>query len=129
MQASPAFISGIREIILYVSDMEGQVAFYRDKLALRVEHPAGLGSYKDEFWVVLDTGACKLALHSGGNKAFGADAPKVVFQVDDFDRALASLIRAGVPMGEERSPAPGVRVSDAKDPEGNCFSIESCSAK
>jgi len=118
-------ILGLKEIILYVSDMEAQVAFYRDKLGLRVLHPSGLDSYRDEYWVVFDTGQCRLALHGGGERDFGADAPKIVFAVADFDVALARLIAAEINMGPERSPAPGVRVSDGKDVEGNVFSIES----
>jgi catechol 2,3-dioxygenase-like lactoylglutathione lyase family enzyme len=116
----------IKEIILYVSDMDAQVSFYRDKLGLHVVHPVGLNSYKDEYWVLFETGECRLALHGGGTKDLGADAPKIVFGVTNFDAARAHLIAAGVDMGPERSPAPGIRVADGKDIEGNHFSIESC---
>jgi hypothetical protein len=48
-----------------------------------------------------------------------------VFRVTDVPGARQGLLRRGVPMGEVRSPAPGVQVSDGVDPEGNRFSIES----
>ena len=49
----------------------------------------------------------------------------MVFRVADVPAARQELIRRGVAMGEMRSPAPGVQVSDGADPEGNRFSIES----
>ncbi|NIV32200.1 MAG: hypothetical protein GWN58_22780 [Anaerolineae bacterium] len=76
-------------------------------------------------WVELDTGSCTLALHAGGQRRLGKDAPKIVFRVSDVSAACQELARRGVSMGEMRSPAPGVQVSDGADPEGNKFSIES----
>jgi hypothetical protein len=72
----------------------------------------------------MNTGACRLALHGGGKRRFGEDAPKIVFRVDDLPAARNNLLEQGVSMGEMRSPAPGVQVCDGKDPEGNRFSIE-----
>jgi predicted enzyme related to lactoylglutathione lyase len=113
------------EVILYVQDMDSEVAFYRDVLGLTVKEPPGLEDYGQAFWVELETGPCTLALHAGGQRRFGADAPKIVFCVADVARTRADLAQAGVPMGEVRSPAPGVQVCDGSDPEGNRFSIES----
>ncbi|QDG51781.1 hypothetical protein FIV42_13805 [Persicimonas caeni] len=115
----------LSEIILYVEDMESQVAFYRDVLGLAVTYPAECDSYADQHWVTFDTGACSLALHGGGSQSQGKDAPKFVFDVDDIAEARQELLDHGVRVGEVRSPAPGVDVVDARDPEGNAFSIES----
>ena len=87
--------------------------------------PQESGDYGKEFWVELDTGACSLALHAGGKKRFGEDAPKFVFRVQDILAARMQLINQQVVMGEIRSAAPGVWVCDGADPEGNKFSIES----
>ena len=120
-----AIAGDLVEVILYVQDMNRQVGFYRDVLGLHVKQPQGVQDYGPVFWVELDTGSCSLALHAGGQGRQGADAPKIVFQVDDVAQARASLADQGVPMGEIRSPAPGVEVCDGVDPEGNGFSIES----
>lgn len=118
-------IGEIIEIILYVEDMNAQVSFYRDKFGFEIKNPAGLNDYSDEFWVELDTGRCSLALHAGGKRRLGEDAPKFVFQVEDILAARQQLIDQEVEMGEIRSAAPGIWVSDGVDPEGNKFSIES----
>jgi predicted enzyme related to lactoylglutathione lyase len=115
---------GLIEIIVYVQDMNAQVAFYRDNFGLQVTYPAGLAEYGKEFWVTLDSGACLLALHAGGKQRLGEDAPKLVFGVDDIHIARDELLGRGVKVGEARSPAPGVWVCDGLDPEGNKFSIE-----
>lgn len=113
------------EVILYVRDMATQVAFYRDTLGLQVSYPRDRESYADEMWVTLETGECTVALHGGATDAPGPAAPTLVFQVDDIDAARETLVERGVSMGEIRTAAPGILVSDARDPEGNRFSIES----
>jgi predicted enzyme related to lactoylglutathione lyase len=118
-------IGEIMEVILYVEDMNGQVSFYGDKLGFEIKNPTGLDDYSNEFWVELDTGNCSLALHAGGKRRFGVDAPKFVFQVEDILAARQQLLDKEVEMGEIRSAAPGVWVCDGVDPEGNKFSIES----
>ena len=120
-----AIAGELMEVILYVQDMGAQVAFYRDLLGLKVKEPQGEGDWASVHWVELDTGSCTLALHAGGQRRLCEDAPKIVFRVTDVPGARQRIVRRGVPMGEVRSPAPGVQVSDGVDPEGNKFSIES----
>lgn len=123
--AKPNAIGEIMEVILYVENMNLQVSFYRDILGFKVKTPQEASDYSNEFWVEFDTGSCSLALHAGGKRRFGADAPKFVFQVSDILAARQSLIDQEVEMGEIRSAAPGTWVCDGVDPEGNKFSIES----
>lgn len=118
------FTQGLIEVVLYVTDMDAQVKFYRDVFGLAVHYPAGLNDYRQEFWVTLDSGQCLLALHAGGQGRLGADTPKIVFGVEDIHTARQRLVGQGVAIGEVRSAAPGVWVCDGKDPEGNPFSIE-----
>ena len=113
------------EVILYVRDMNTQVYFYRDVLGIPVKDPANAQGYGELFWVELDTGPCTLALHAGGRRRFGKDAPKVVFRVADVAASRARLLQDDVKMGAVRSPGPGIQVCDGWDPEGNKFSIES----
>lgn len=115
----------IIEIIVFAQDMSAQVAFYRDTLGLKVTYPAGLADYSAEHWVTLATGPCALCLHSGGKGRIGDDAPKFVFQVEDIHAARQSLVDRGVRVSEVRIAAPGILVADARDPEGNPFSLES----
>ena len=108
-----------------VSDFDRACSFYRDTLGLGVKAPNGVADLSAHYWVELDTGSCTLALHAGGQKRLSEDAPKIVFRVADVALARVELLSQGVPMGDIRLPAPGVQVCDGRDPEGNCFSIES----
>jgi catechol 2,3-dioxygenase-like lactoylglutathione lyase family enzyme len=46
----------LAEIVLYVSDMERAIRFYRDTIRLEVD-------VESEDWTTFRTGACTLALH------------------------------------------------------------------
>jgi predicted enzyme related to lactoylglutathione lyase len=118
-------IGPLIEVILYVRDMDAMVKFYRDTLELSLLFPPTLNDYGDQMWVTFDTGECTLALHGGGVGDLGQDAPKIVFRVADVEETRNSLLERGVWMGEVRTAAPGIIVSDGEDPEGNRFSIES----
>lgn len=115
----------LMEVILYVEDMAAQVSFYRDILGLAVREPQDVQDYGSVYWVELETGTCTLALHGGGQRRSGLDAPKIVFRVTNVALAKDELLKRNVSMGEIRSPAPGIQVCDGRDPEGNRFSIES----
>ncbi len=121
-----ALMGELMEVIVHVKDMNSQVSFYRDTLGLRVSYPAGLQDYSKEGWVTLETGRCVLALHDGGRTRLSeSPSHRIVFRTQDIQAARNQLLRKGVHAGEIRSPAPGVQVFDARDPEGNVFSIES----
>ena len=96
----PPKIGPLHEIILYVSNMIAQVSFYRDTLGLEVAYPEDLGDGSEAFWVVFNTGQCSLALHGGGEKRIGDDAPKIVFRVDEIESVREYLTSQGVPMSE-----------------------------
>jgi catechol 2,3-dioxygenase-like lactoylglutathione lyase family enzyme len=117
-------LNGLIEVILFVKDMDAQVRYYQDVLGLTVKNPPGLSDYSDQYWVELQTGACTLVLHGGGQGRIGEDAPKFAFQVSDIRAARAALLERGARLGEIRSPAPGIEVCDGVDPEGNHFSLD-----
>ena len=119
-------IGELMEVILYVDDMERAVSFYRGQLGLAIAYPH-LDNYRDEYWVVFDTGYCKLCLHAGGTDMQGPSAPKVVFHVDDIHAARATLLARDVVLSDVRTPSIGIHVCDGVDPTGNRFSIESTS--
>ncbi len=104
------------EVVVYVRDMERAVRFYRETLGLEPE-------YESEHWTTFRTGACTLALHTG------TAAPDPTFLVADADAERNRLAAAGVEVSEVREPTPGLRVFDARDPDGNRFSIESSATR
>jgi catechol 2,3-dioxygenase-like lactoylglutathione lyase family enzyme len=114
---------GLIEVVLYVKDMNKMVQFYRDVLDLPLSNP-DIRDHANEDWVTYESGNCQLALHSGGNGNIGKDSPKIVFRVQDINSARFQLLESGVAASEIRSPVSGIFVCDAKDPEGNPFSIE-----
>jgi len=117
-------LTGVVSVILYVEDMALMVEFYRDKLGFDVEYPADLADYSQETWVVMSTGACKLALNAGGSNNVGDDAPMVVFGVLDIETAHKTLLARGVALEDIFDAGGGVRVAQGRDPEKNPISIE-----
>jgi predicted enzyme related to lactoylglutathione lyase len=104
------------EVVVYTQDMARATAFYRDALGLEPD-------FESSHWTTFRTGACTLALHAG------SEAPDPTFLVDDLDATRESLEAAGVDVTEIREPAAGLRVFDARDPDGNRFSLESRAAR
>lgn len=107
------------EIIVFVQDMEETLSFYTDVLGLDIAQ-----GQPEHGFVKLATGETMLCLHAGRESDVSGAEPKLVFDVGDLDAAVDHLEDHGVSLGERRSPAPGVEVVDAHDPEGNRFSIE-----
>jgi predicted enzyme related to lactoylglutathione lyase len=106
------------EVVLYVRDMPRAITFYRDTLGLEA-------TFESEHWTTFRTGSCALALHATQRREPGVGEPDPTFLVANADAERARLAAAGVDVTEIREPAPGVRVFDASDPDGNRFSIES----
>lgn len=119
----------LAEIILPVKDMDSQVLFYRDVLGLHVKEPQGVKDFREFFTVKLDVGSCLLVLHSGSEQRIGEDAPRLVFRVENIQKARHTLLEKGVLMGEIQTPAPETYTCDGNDPEGNAFSLESRNKK
>lgn len=122
--AAEPVLAGLGEVILYVQAMGAMVNFYRDQLGLRVEEPADMEDLSGEDWVVLDAGATKLALHSGGQQRLGEDTPMLVFAVADLAAARSVLLERGVALGDPFEAAPGILVCHGRDPEGNPLALE-----
>jgi catechol 2,3-dioxygenase-like lactoylglutathione lyase family enzyme len=106
----------LREVVVYTRDMDRATAFYRDVLGLEPD-------FESPHWTTFRTGACAFALHAG------SEAPDPTFEVADAAAEHERLIAAGVEVTEIREPVAGLRVFDARDPDGNRFSIESRAAR
>lgn len=102
----------LQRIVLFVSDMEKEAAFYRDKLGLPV-------SEEREGWIEFDAGSCRIALHRGKRK------PRLDFESGAaLAETCAALRERGVRLGEIKPhPVHDLSVSGGKDPEGNPFRI------
>ncbi|WP_247729991.1 VOC family protein [Halovivax limisalsi] len=110
----------VSEVIRYAEDVTRLTEFYTGVFDFEIA--AGDPAHG---FVRFDTGDCSLCLHAGRDADLGDYPTKVVFAVDDVDAAREYLLDRDVEMGDIRSPAPGTRVCDGRDPEGNPFSIES----
>lgn len=114
----------LSRVILYVQDVERLSVFYREAFGFGVvEEIAGE-------WVVLQAGACQLALHRvgeayRGKPATGTSNAKLVLTIDEpIEAARERLVSLGVAMGEIKS-YPGLTgpLCDGRDPEGNVFQL------
>ena len=106
------------EVVLYVRDMDTSIRFYRDTLGLVV-------GYQSAGWTTFRTGACVLALHAVERREVGTAEPDPTFLVGDATVERERLIRAGIEVSGIREPVAGTQVFDARDPDGNRFSLES----
>jgi predicted enzyme related to lactoylglutathione lyase len=114
------------EVILHVENMGVMVAFYRDKLGLKLSYPTNAEDFTRENWVTFNTGSCIFVLHSGGRIRTGEQpSHRTTFQVADVKAAREYFVNRGIQLGEPRSPAPDVWVVDGRDPEGNVYALES----
>lgn len=112
-------INDLIEVILYVEDIDRMTTFYSEVFGLEIAE-----GEPDHGFVRFDTGGCDLCLHAGREEAPGRYAPKITFGVEELEAAQRRLRDHNVELGEVRNPAPGVRVFDGQDPEGNSFSVE-----
>ncbi len=115
---------GLREVVLYVEDMNAMVAFYRDTMGLTLQTPLEVTDFSAEQWVVFDTGVADLALHGGGQKRLGADSPMLVFFTRDIAAHRDELVAKGMVWEDIVEAAPGIRVCHGRDPEGTPLALE-----
>jgi catechol 2,3-dioxygenase-like lactoylglutathione lyase family enzyme len=104
----------VRRIILFAKNMKTMTRFYEEQLGLTVIHRS------DDF-VDLDGGACRIALHRTGTPKPGRT--KICFYVEDVSAARAELVKRGIKMGKDPGSGAGLKLCDAKDPEGNIIQL------
>lgn len=107
----------LKRIVLFVSDLEKEAAFYRDKLGLTV-------SEEREGWIEFDAGSCRIALHRGKRK------PRLDFTSAAALEATCETLRArGVRLGDIKPhPVHDLPFTGGKDPEGNPFRVSGLKA-
>lgn len=102
----------LQRIVLFVSDLEKEAAFYRDKLGLPVAE-------EREGWIAFDAGGCEIALHRGKRKA------RLDFESSEpLETACADLRARGLRLGEVKPhPSRDLTIVRGRDPEGNPYQI------
>jgi lactoylglutathione lyase len=121
-----AFGDGVRltYAIVFVSDMERSVAFYRDVLGLPLR-------FRSPGWTEFDTGGATLALHAADGPASagrpGPDLPpgrcRPGLSVTDLDAFHARVEAQGVPCVQEPEDLFGARIAQYADPDGLTVSV------
>lgn len=107
--------------MLYVTDLERAVAFYRDKLGFSIgfHHPGGYASlFHKEM-------GCRLDLHptEKGSKDIGSGAI-TYFTTEKMDRDIATMKERGIKVGEPRREGDSPRFVVFWDSEGNALGLE-----
>jgi len=104
----------IRRIMLFVNNIEKMTDFYENKIGLPV-------LLRDTGFVDFDAGSCRLALH--GSRRVEPGATKICFFAEDVSAARAELVARGVKMGKDPGLGDGLKLCNAKDPEGNIIQL------
>jgi catechol 2,3-dioxygenase-like lactoylglutathione lyase family enzyme len=115
----PVQLSRISAVMLGVRDLPLSLAFYKDKLGLKVimQEPQLALLQCGTVMLGLSRGHASLAPHIAG-------ATEVVFGVDSVRAARKSLIEQGVSfMSEPRQATPTDWVAHFKDPDGHILSV------
>lgn len=110
--------------IVFVSDMQRSIGFYRDVLGLPLK-------FETPHWSEFTTEGATLALHLGDAPAPDAgnadhDAPgrcRPGFHVPNLDEFHANMARNGVVCIQEPRETFGSRIAQYVDPDGLAFSV------
>lgn len=113
-------------VMVYVSDMDRSVAFYRDTLGLPLR-------FQSPEWTELDTETVTLALHHSEAAPEGYHAPQHAgvaqfgWYVEDLDAVYADLKSKGVRfvMEPQTRAGEGIRLAVFLDPDGCPISLAS----
>ena len=111
-------------VIIFVSDMDQAVAFYRDVIGMALKFAS---SHWSEFategstWALHVTDEPALAKGSSAMEAAGTSRPG--FSVDDLDAFHARMIEHKVRCQQPPKETFGSRIAQYADPDGLVFSV------
>lgn len=112
-------LAKISLVMLGITDFDKSIAFYRDRLGLKL-------STQFEGFAFFDAGGVTLALSRGLAQATGkgAGATEVVFSVEHVRAAYDALRNQAVEFSNEpHTVSPGNWVANFRDPDGHLLSI------
>lgn len=101
--------------IKYVADMDAAIAFYRDKLGLKVR-------FASPFWSEFDTGATTLALHHASAE-HPAGTCSLGFRTPGLHEAYAARETLGLDFTAPPTPLHGSDIARLRDSEGAEISV------
>lgn len=110
--------------IVFVSDMQRSVAFYRDVFGMTLK-------FETSHWTEFATEGATLALHAGeGADAGGGDPQQTPagrcrpgLSVPDLDAFHRKMIDADVPCVQQPKDVFGARIAQYRDPDGLVISV------
>jgi len=110
--------------IVFVSDMDRSVAFYRDVVGLPLK-------FESTHWTEFSTDGATLALHKSAAPTTDAPEPDELpagrcrpgLQVPDLDEFHQRMVSHDVPCVEPPAEVFGARVAQYRDPDGLAFSV------
>jgi len=117
--SSAVQLSGITAVMLGVRDLAQSVAFYKDKLGLKV-------IMQEPGLALLQAGAVMLGLNPGMGRSLPqlAGATEVVFQVDNVRAAHQSLTAKGITfVSEPHAVTPTSWAAHFRDVDGHLLSV------
>ena len=114
----------ITHSIVFVSDLQRSVAFYRDVVGLPLR-------FESSHWSEFSTGGATLALHASESSAGDRDDPESTpsgrcrpgFGVEDLDAFHERMVAMKVTCVEAPRERFGSRISMYVDPDGLAFSV------
>src|SRR6476469_6886760 len=104
--------------MLFATEMDRTVAFYRDALGLQV-------GMQSPYWSELRWGDAIIALHGREETPAGETQTMLGFEVDDLEAACKAVETGGGRVIEPPvdQPDEGIRLAHVADPEGNVFTL------
>lgn len=110
--------------IVFVSDMQRAVAFYRDVIGLPLK-------FESPGWTEFATDGATLALHAGEAPAPGASDPSATYagrcrpglSVPSLDAFHTRMTEKNVPCLQEPKSVFGARIAQYADPDGLAISV------
>ncbi len=110
--------------IVFVSDMDRSVAFYRDVIGLPLK-------FESPGWTEFATDGATLALHTsheptdtaGDSDSVPAGRCRPGLQVPDLDEFHQKMLAHGVPCIQNPTDVFGARVAQYRDPDGLAISV------
>ncbi len=119
----------VNYVIVFVSDMDRSVAFYRDVIGLQLK-------FASSAWTEFATDGATLALHTshgptdtaGDSEDMPAGRCRPGLQVLDLDEFHQRMLAHGVPCIQNPTDVFGTRVAQYGDPDGLAISVGEASA-
>jgi lactoylglutathione lyase len=104
--------------MLFATQMDRTVGFYRDALGLQVR-------MQSPYWSELTWGDATIALHGREESGVGETETMLGFEVDDLEAACKAVEGAGGRVVEPPVDRPdeGIQLARAADPDGNVFTL------